>query len=286
MDYHITLDEPIHPKWDCFFEIEVLIDDLGPPTVSRDVKLESHVSLRNPTDADWIRVCRSEGSEWELVRRCDSAVDHIKERYLTKGIYRVQAGSRRCESFYYDMSDDSVPLVSDTFAKRLAQSRLDGIRMVPLDLQGLGRRGTRVHAVHAMGRECWHPLSVRGVPNLCPSCGKSPIVCPHCWACFLFCPKCEEQTYTWEGGVRADVRLPVISPPSKRPAPYIDGHRWDGCDFVYHNGTTPMMIVGRRALNWLLSVHAAPLFAQSIAVDIGRMSKEQLRRLDVISASS
>ena len=58
----------------------------------------------------------------------------------------------------------------------------------------------------------------------------------------------------------------------------VDGRRWDGTDFF--GGGDGLQTVTRRAVDWLLSIHAYPFEAQPVPVNIAGMTKAERERLE------
>ena len=84
-----------------------------------------------------------------------------------------------------------------------------------------------------------------------------------------------------------DLYLVIQSWKSSLPS-IIDGHRWDGSDFVY-NGIEQGLhspIVTKRVIDWLLNRHAAPFFARPMLVAVDKMTGEQRARLEDVKALS
>jgi len=272
-----------------FYRFETFDDNL--PTLVY-TKALGVLSARSPSPDElfikgqepWLQVVRNWSRRGEQVvhRRCPLDKTHNTEQYWTKATFNVIRGSRISPFIPDESGHDGQHVVSGAFAERLAKSGLTGIQLEPV-LEGenkTGAKDVKLFILQSLGKNCERAFKVVGAPNACPHCGRVPLFCPHCGHRELECSKCGKDAWTtrkWHTGAK-DPRL-ITSPPEDRYPKILDGSRWDGSDFIYSREYVESFIT-KRALDWLLSIHAAPFYAEPTPVNIDGMSKEQLAKLE------
>jgi hypothetical protein len=209
---------------------------------------------------------------------------HVTEEYVTDVTYEVRTGTRLGGPF---IPASHRFVITDEFQRQLVNSNLRGWQTEPITVRpGFSKlKLPRFHLMRFMGRACERPLMIVNAENLCPHCRKAQIVCVDCKSIFVFCVNCGEATWTTASSHKgtADKRL-IICPPEDREPMIVDGNRWDGSDFNYVRGNE-YGIISKRALNWLLSVHAAPFYATPIDFCTDGMTDQQRRWLAEVIAN-
>lgn len=191
------------------------------------------------------------------------------------------------ESFQGDVEGDFFPQddISDNYflstklAERIRMSGLSGVEFGKVTLLQSGgmklREPTGVEVLNSLGKGCEASGKVlaEGVADTCPFCGDSPIFCPECRKFRNPCAKCKKKTGIVAGHEDGpdDRRLKI------EPAPgalrIINGQLWDGSDFNQSG------MITKRALDFLLSIHAAPFWYRPALVDVTGVSDEKLKQI-------
>lgn len=133
------------------------------------------------------------------------------------------------------------------------------------------------------GRLALRGLAVQGKPFQCPHCGKAFETCPECgaggWG--VDCRYCEKPLHRLSTELPTgphDRRL-ILSPPQQRRDYIWNGETWDGADFI-GNGHAAFLIVTKRVVDYLLSVHATSFQAIPVVVDAAKMNDQQRKWMD------
>lgn len=161
-------------------------------------------------------------------------------------------------------------------AKQFTGSRLAGIREVPVKILRDPRSQApdpELVGLSFQGRNFYRRRQITPKEgNRCPFCGHAPYICPVCDDGGGLCKKCGKQclVFMHERSGPDDPR--IVSIPTKRWI--LDGRNWDGSDFMDGN------IITKRALDYLLSIHAAPFRAEPMLVDLRGCNAAQLKRLE------
>lgn len=215
--------------------------------------------------------------EASVVGRCRLDCNHVTERRYTGPFLIDLCGGTRQPDFIR-IPYDGAAVVEEHLAKRLKASGLKGIDLSPVEVnvnQTAGPDPT-LFLLQFTGANCLRPRKVVGVPNACPFCGKDPYICPACGYEESLCSNCGNETRILASVHKGlgDKRLRMAAEP--KAGTILDGTRWDGSDFFNCFGWT---FVTRRAVDWLLSIHAAPFYARPVRVCVDGMTDEQLERL-------
>jgi len=236
------------------------------------------VAKRSPTDDELTR--RGAGS-WmsaegvgvtddEAVIRRDCPIDpaHITGQAY-KAFEAELSGGPRIGDILLHNSGEVV--LSPSFTERLESSGLTGFDFMPLTitLNFTSGQDPKLSVLRFLGRGGQRPRKVVGVPNACPFCGAGPLICTACGYEVIRCPKCGNITriLTQAHKGPGDKRLRMAAEP--KAGEVLDGSRWDGSDFFGSSYIT------RRAVDWLLSIHAAPFVARPVRVWVDKMTNEQ-----------
>ncbi len=206
-------------------------------------------------------------------RRCAQVSDHVTEEEVLRASYRVEDRGRLAD-FIENVAASWIPTV---ISGTLQDSKLTGYRLGKLEPERPRDvvEGDHLHVLNFVGRNCQRPASIRRARNACPHCGAAPLVCQACGYEANPCAHCNEETITFRGLHRGagDKRLFTDRPDGFVPR-ILDGKRWDGSDFIYFDFIT------KRALDWLLSLHAAPFFAEPAMFCTDGMTDEQKKWLE------
>lgn len=171
-------------------------------------------------------------------------------------------------------------IVTNDFASRLSETGLTGIVLHPLPINEDQSSAPMVELswIEFPAKPCTRERIVHvPEPNLCPFCGQSPVVCPGCGKVASRCDKCKERIIVRRRDLRGPDDLRHFSSGIPKAGRIVEGHLWDGSDFL-HDGSK--MIASRRAIDWLLSVHASPFIARPRRVNIRDAKPEQRQRLE------
>jgi hypothetical protein len=253
--------------------------------------------IQNERDASWIVVSREESDDASTVRWLGTEVLHEGlpkdwQRYRhdcpvskqhktqllinTKTMYADLCGDSEVSAFLPNSTGDEV-VVSDEFMGRLQKTGLTGMRFFPLRINvnqsGTEKTGNpKLFVLELTGRIWERSRKVLGKPNACPFCSFGPLLCSACGDFYPDCPKCGKHTMMlWiahPGG--KDKQLASDDVPAK--GRILRGETWDGADFVQANDRK---FLTKRALDWLLCVHAKPMYVRPTQVLVDGMSVEQ-----------
>ncbi len=226
-----------------------------------------------------------------LKKQCPKNKSHITEEFFKElkiDVHNSIEANIILSDFNFAKDDeDQAFLVTKSFAERLTQSGLKGAAFVPVTINYSGAKNERsippVFALQFMGKNCSRPFSIKDAKNACPFCGRKPIICEVCGFKYSACPTCHQ--YPWrplETHKGATDKSLVLSPPEQRDILVMEGSKWDGSDFVYCEGNSLFgyNLISKRALDWLLSIHAVHFCARPIQVCIDGMTAEQLKKLE------
>ena len=174
----------------------------------------------------------------------------------------------------------SDALVSERFAAQLRDSGLKDVEIRPVDSSdGSGAHKPTVFALVYNGPEIrrsgWRgPVS----ENRCSFCGHTPLCCLVCRDRKYSCPQCGKDCRAKLN--KAEAECAVGTSTTLRAV--VDPSFWDGSDFL--GGASG--VITRRALDWLLSVHAAPFCAEPLAADVSGLTRDQREFLETAKESA
>lgn len=304
-DYHIGQDYSGTLKSDFFFEFIVPYDsDLADLEYSKQDGWE-YISKRSPTE---LELAEEDNKAWLEVgilkqklsrqKNCSADQSHVTGKSFSElelDSFNSDDGEVILSELnltrpYFEMpGDEQAILVTKAFADRVRKSGLRGATFLPAKLnhseQPVERKIPPLFAFQFQGKKCLRPFKVQGAENACPFCGRKPLICQECGFGNCICPQCDQSAWTplnKHGGAK-DKTL-IVSPPEQRDILVMEGKRWDGTDFLNTGGLTfvDSYIVSKRALDWLLSMHATPFCARSVKFCTDGMSDQQLQQLEEI----
>lgn len=300
-DYHLYLDDSGTLKSNIFYGIEVPGDD----SFIFNPKSEgwTHYSNRSPTEEE-LTLLRHENksmSQWfrgEIIdekfvqkKHCQSDKNHVTAEYASylklnpdydENTLFSEFNLARSESWEH-------PLVTESFKERIQNSGLVGAGFLPVSVSAQYQKrypnAPLLFAIQHRGENCLRWLSLQGAKDECPFCARKNLFCKTCGSDNLMCPKCDRYIATSIDGHdgRSDKRL-KFSPAAQRETKIIEGSQWDGADFIFgggHTSTNPE-IISKRALDWLISIHAAPFCARPVQFCIDGMTDQQLQQLEIV----
>lgn len=178
----IILAAPTRPRWNIFFQLEVLWGDIPTrPIVPLRKEASTHVSLRAPMDSQlalhgeqWLSLQKEPNSDrWKTANECAAFKHHVTQRQLTAAKFQVPDAGRMNSTFVADMSlEESEIVVTTEFANRIRRSGLDGAEFTEFRLPDT----SSICVLHPQGKPCWHAKRVVNAKNECANCGTGPIV--------------------------------------------------------------------------------------------------------------
>lgn len=257
------------------------------------------VSLRIPDEEQLFRTtrrkylsgesCTRDGSDWHADAaeyKCSQSSKHLTRWVWKKPIVELQDGPKYTD--FIPLPDSGVAtLMTELLRNRIIEQKYSGLSTVEVEIRGSVQppAGQKIFALNFLGTPCLRPMRlVSDVPNECHFCHAGPLLCPECGNIMWKCDRCNEcpaqpasPPVTTQKGVRH------VQPPRERGPNIIEGHLWDGSDFISGGWMfAGRGIVTRRVIDWLLSIHATPFVAEPVAVDTSKMTSDQLQRLEVI----
>ena len=160
--------------------------------------------------------------------------------------------------------------------------------------QGLQRLGTSADPGYEFpmwylkfrGKLRFRSMKFESGMNECPKCGHSPVICPTCSQLPTDCRACGEMVLHSGGKYPRGVHARIFEWYwTREPFQIVEGETWNGADFsLLDHVDTPVMepfyVVTRRVVDWFVQNNVAPFVAAPIDVDVSRMTKKQLERLE------
>jgi hypothetical protein len=249
---------------------------LGWNPVKRLTEDDSWVISRHE-DQDSVMRATLLRSTKEDVHDCPRSKVHVSGRQLTavevnlfSGMLLPAIGDSDGFSFFIDKE----------LRNRLKTSKLRGtdfIRVTVGAIDGEPRRAPELYLPIFPGKNAKRPHAVfPSEANKCPFCGKAPAFCPWCGEEeFKKCPNCDKYASVWLNSREPEDRR-ILKMPAAELGHVIDGTRWDGNDLFGGKN----QYITRRALDFLLSIHAAPFRARPLRTYVGGCTVEQLKNLE------
>jgi len=234
------------------------------------------VIRRHPNEANLVyaEVLGSPGT----LHECPVDPAHVTADILTDTCADLYGGAE-CGAYICDVSLIHV-IVSEPFSEQLQASGLTGFDTTALEIREnqSNLQDPRLRLMRLTGKECQrHPTIHIPEPNACRFCGWGPVVCEACGFIASYCPNCDEDLLVSgeEHQGPADRRFKQMPLPPE--GLILDGQSWDGSDFIVSRGR--LGFVTNRAVEWMVSVDAAPFIAKPRRVDVKGLSKQQLEAI-------
>jgi hypothetical protein len=231
--------------------------------------------------------------EFILHEMCDAALCDCRENHLHVSTYiylrnrvrmSVLSGSHVPDLLHVPRAlGNSCWIVTARVAESLSDSRLRGVELLPIELVENQTKLSKLDGLRywqTRGRSCNRPFQIHGVPNHCPWCESKPIVCNACGHLDYFCLECHRQILVPSDKAMPDERQVLICAYKERRVEVVDGSRWDGGD-TFH--LMDAVVISRRVLDRLLSIHAGSFVAEPIAVWTDQMTPQQKELLDDVA---
>lgn len=297
-DYHIYQDYSGTLKTNIFYQLAVSMDE---DLVEHEYpKSEGWIFLnkRSPTNSElrlkgspqsWLDASIFDSKKTKKYR-CPTDRLHVTEEYFTElkiEVHNAIEAEIILSDFNFSMDDeDQAFLVTKIFADRVTKSGLKGVGFAPVTINYSGAQNEKsipsLFALQFMGHNCLRPRSIQGAKNACPFCGHEPLICQVCGFDYFICSTCQKPAWTTKNEHKGsnDKHL-IVSPLKQRETLIMEGSKWDGSDFVYGGGNSLVYynLISKRALDWLLSIHAVHFCARPIQVCIDGMTDQQLEML-------
>jgi predicted RNA-binding Zn-ribbon protein involved in translation (DUF1610 family) len=218
---------------------------------------------------------------WTYDSNCDLFPCHTVARSL-KSCEAELFGGHILETFVHDQQ---FVLIDATFRQQLIDSELRGFLVtdVPIRLNQSEVLGAKVCRVSSNGQSCLRQRKVNlPTSNTCIYCGWGPVVCPDCRFVNHSCPACGQVVVVRESDSLdpTDRRFRIQRRP--RSGDIVDAHLWDGSDFVPSDSS---LVVTRRVVDWLLSVHAISFAAMPLRANVQQTCEEVRMAIEVMQGS-
>jgi hypothetical protein len=296
----VVLDKTGSMRDGCFFRLSFLSDEDLLQVIYGDlIKAPGvHVSRRVPSEIDLITAGKSGHSgvslEWfpeaitDVVRGCPVDRAHVLQKHEIRPKVRPTNVGPVPDITVASLESNHVIVCSVPFASKLRASPLTGFRFEQVVMLESGKTLSetpdpnppfRVLALEARGRRCLRPLKVVDGQNSCPHCGQHVIVCAECGEFFPICPVCDEITAMPAKGHPPGDKSFVDT--TALESPIVELTLWDGSDVCYYDAYTARIIVTKRVVTWLQSVHANAVWvATPLKCCVDNGSSEQLKKLE------
>lgn len=275
---HVYLSKHGELKSGLFYKIQVEMEEL---LATMQVPTDTFVACRKPTNHQLMLSSLEQYAtvghchQMTTVRhfRCRLDETHFSETFHTDLLIDLEHGPK-----YSPFIAGWGPMVftSPALAAQIRESGLRGwnLERVPIVNRGNNVPLQEVFLLDFRGKSCRRSLSVRDAPNACPHCGREPLFCLECGFQISTCPRCGKSAWTLrEKHNEGDNHL-ILEPLENRQCPILEGVQWDGSDFI--NGRYGWeYYVTKRAVDWLLSVDAAPFVAVPALVNVQGLSEQQ-----------
>lgn len=281
--YHIYLSRSGTLKAGVVYQLRIADHDL-PPNDGKDQvifspRVPKEDELTESVGEEYVRAEIAETPKVRQTSRCRLDPSHHHERFATELKFRLFGGPRYAQ-FIHDGFAGHY-LVSSDFRIQLGRSGLTGLHLEPVEIVAREAPSPlkEVFAIQPTGRACDRGMTVQNAPNACPHCGKGYIFCPACGFQVSTCPYCDGIMWNLAKNIKPGEKTLIICPIKERQPPILNGKDWDGSDFIQGRYRNECYIT-KRALDWMLSVHAAPFFAVPVLIDVDGMSAQQMKWLE------
>ncbi len=262
---------------DMFFDFWVPIDiDATDYEIPGRIPPGSIISRRHTATGDdwWCEVLPT----FEEIHGCEADPTHVTGRRTVDICADLYGGPTHC-GIVSDTNMRAIVATKST-TDALAKSGLTGFAVAPLAVRVNQSRVKTpdLYRVEITSRDCLRRQAVH-IPqnNFCPFCGATPVVCLECKHVNYDCNQCGKQLFVneenWQGP--SDNRFIVQDIPKR--VRLLEASTWDGSD-LFPNGSP--VFATRRAVDFFLSIHAAPFVARPISMDFRGASDEKRSLLE------
>jgi hypothetical protein len=254
-----------------FFQLEIPFDTELWLRMESDSKLwiVSDSKTREYEVPVWAEVC----IDCDDLHDCPLDASHVTGSEAWRVSWAELHGGDQLTDFVRDSIGTSI-VVTEAFSHRLVESGLRGLASTDLPIrfsQADLAEIPRLCRLDFQGHKCVRQMRTRcPEPNECPRCRWGPVICPACSDTTYVCPQCGLELIGW---TNAPHDRPFTAEIVKETDIIIDADQWDGSDFFAERYIT------RRALQYLLSVHATPFVAKPCWTNVERLNKSQMKAL-------
>ncbi len=253
-----------------------------------EIPFDTHLSLRMEADSkQWIvsdsATTADGGQAYAEVcvhgderHGCPLDASHVTAYEGWRVMWADLHGGSQLEDFVRDCVGPSI-VVTEAFSRRLLESGLRGLVSVDMPIrfsQARLQEIPRLCWLDFQGRDCVRRIQVQvPEPNECPRCHWGPVVCPACHDTTFHCPQCKLDLI---GSIDVHSDQPFSAEIINDTDWIVEAHDWDGSDFFAERYIT------RRALQYLMSVHATPFIAKPCWANVERLTKDQMCALQAM----
>lgn len=247
-----------------FYELVVLAEN------DEDIPEETSDWYSSLSDDDLYVMPAVVSRKHTKLHRCSANSKHVTGRRHDELLIRWSGGGTRSMM----LASDYYILFDDDLRKRLASTDLKGTECIEAKIElvpPITERPNKIFQPQFPGiRPLRKPTFQPNIPNACPFCKHGPLFCNVCGTLeFFMCPKCEKRCIAKR---RASSPGQIHIRPTPEQGQVLDAAKWDGNDFC--DG-----IVTRRALDFLLQIHATSFKAQPLRTYFGNCDKNSEKRI-------
>lgn len=282
---HIVTDQSGRMRKDVFYKMsasDYLNWEYLPDTEKQDL-IVLHPKPTGEEDPDWLRA-ETTGEKHSARRDMACIARGLPRHQRQPFVERLEgdlAGGPAVAEFVMDVSVGWF-IVTAKFARLLRATDLEGYDLQPFRVLVNQSEVPDIELFHlqAIGSNCERPLKVVRRKNLCPFCEGAPVVCETCGYRWFTCQSCGREMYVTPSRYEGDGDKRLLIEPARHNRNILEGHRWDGADFVGSHGA---VYFSKRALDWMMRIHAGPLVGIPARFCIDGMNAAGLERLAKIT---
>jgi hypothetical protein len=188
----------------------------------------------------------------ELYPLCFRGPDHEKEVKLNS--LKVDLFGKNLGHFV-EMADHGYSMASEGFAKSLRSSGLVGFVLrdvVTIAVNQSAVKDPKLLHFEVVGKGGFgHRYKLKGAPNVCPKCRRSPVICDYCGIIFDECGSCGFKLVAVAPGTEAPFLLEV----SPQKTLVVANRDWDGSDIFGVHGRGGGVFFSTKAKDWFEKAH-------------------------------
>lgn len=212
----------------------------------------------------YARFMKDEG--WRDVPLCFRGPEHEttgKVDSVDVELFGSKAGN------FVSLFDHGYNLVTETFAKRLRESGLQGFSFrnvvrVAVNQSGVADPKLLLFEIFGRGGFC-HRYKIRGAPNLCPHCHGAQVICDYCGTIFPDCPSCGRPLVGDEDDPKEVDSFRLEGSPK---ALIVSNRDWDGSDIFAMHGPGGGVFFSQRAKEWFEKSHIFEVKFKTAYLDV------------------